>query len=95
MFQKNSIKSKAYKMLYNLKNTAVKDSKSTTMSNYAALNSSKAPLKSSKTQDNRSKTPGLPIGKGVTKGNFMSLKSRRMIDSMTFNLVLDAVSKVI
>ena len=73
-------------MLYNLKNQALKEPKSSLA---APRRSSKAVLAS------RAKTPVKLPAKSGLKGNFMSLNSRRMIDSMTFNLVICAVGRVI
>ena len=54
--KRNAVKSKAYKMLYNLKNQAMKDTKSSNKSNKATP--IKTHLKNNKTQtDGRCKTP--------------------------------------
>ena len=83
---------KAYKMLYNLKNLAIQEKKVLTKITKAEL--SKTPPKNLKI-DHRSKTPLKLTSKSGYAQTLISQNSKRMVDSLTFNHVLDAVSRVI
>ena len=90
---KHSKKAKAYKMLYNLKTTAIKDPKRSLVL---------APQQDKRTSPKvmneiRSKTPGQTSGQAKVKAgqSLLNVKAGRVVDSMTFNHVLDAVGRVI